>query len=83
MGQIETKLRNLGNNVKEGQKEMMLEIQEEMMKKQMTNQLNMQNAMRERQIAMQIGVARERFEYKVEDLNIRHSTLSLNKLEKK
>ena len=35
MGQIETKLRNLGNNVKEGQKEMMLEIQEEMMKKQM------------------------------------------------
>merc|ERR1712244_91966 len=34
-----------------------------MMKKQMTNQLNMQNAMRERQIAMQIGVARERFEY--------------------
>lgn len=43
----------------------MQEIQEEMMQKQLTMQLNMQNAMRERQIAMQIGVARERFEYTV------------------
>ena len=65
MGQLQTKLRELGNDVRQSQKEMMQEIQEEMMQKQLKRQLNMQNAMRERQIAMQIGVARERFEYMV------------------
>ena len=79
MGLIESKLRSLGNNVREGQKEMMQEIQEEMMQKQLTRQLNMQNAMRERQIAMQIGVARERFEYTVGSKKVS----VLNKLHKK